>query len=160
MRKFEDATAKSEDERGMLSCYANSFRIRNFTFSHLQTKGGPRGHHQHLTSYSYSHAKNSATWWRGAKKCWGPFFFFFLVYIQIYWCSYLWICWHMYIHIIKKNYFEKKSWKLFKVFFPYYFAYIFIFGVQVLKILHNLLEINFVNEYIYTANCMFNVFFE
>lgn len=53
----------------------------------------------------------------------------------------------------------KKKFKTFYSFF-FYFAIYSLFCVQVLKILHNLLEINFVNEYIYTANCMLKrVFF-
>lgn len=57
--------------------------------------------------------------------------------------------------MIKKIILTKKL----KTVFFLLFCHLFIFSVQVLKILHNLLEINFVNEYIYTANCMLNVFF-
>lgn len=130
MQKFEDATAKSEDERAKLSCYANSFRIRNFKFSHLQTKGGPSGHHQHLTSYSYSHAKNSAIWWRGAQNV-GALFFFFSIYTNLLMFIFMDLLTHVYIHMIKKIILKKKVENFLKFFF-YYFAYIFIFGVQVL----------------------------
>lgn len=72
IQKLEDATAKSEDERAKLSCCANSFRIRNFTFSHLQPKGGPSGHHQHMTIYS--NAKKLSDLVERSKKMLGLFF--------------------------------------------------------------------------------------
>lgn len=121
MRKFEDATAKSEDERAKLSCYANS-QLHIFAPSNQRWP-------QWTPSVSWRvivivMPKTQRLGGEELKMV--GLFFFFLVYIQIYWCSYLWICWHMYIHVIKKIILKKKSLKLFKKNFLLFCIYSFL----------------------------------
>lgn len=67
----------------------------------------------------------------------GLFFLFFIIYTNLLMFIFMDLLTHVYTYD-KKNYIEKKV----ENFLKFFFLHIFIFGVQVLKILHNLLEIN------------------
>lgn len=102
MRKFEDATAKSEDEHAKLSCYANIlFEFATSHFRIFKPKVVPVDTISILTSYSYSHAKNSATWWREAKNVWA-LFFFFSIYTNLLMFIFMDLLTHVYTYDKKK----------------------------------------------------------
>lgn len=59
MQKFENATAKSEDERAKLSCYTNSSsQLHIFASSPTKVRVTPSGHHKHLKPGRLLHPKS------------------------------------------------------------------------------------------------------
>lgn len=80
----------------------------------------------------------------------GVLFFFLSIYTNLLMFIFMDLLTHVYIHMIKKIILKKKLKTFLKFFFSIILS-LFIFGVQVLKILHNLLF--FVNEYIQQIVC-------
>lgn len=59
MQKFEDATAKSEDERAKLGSYTNSSsQLHIFASSPKKVRVTPSGHHKHLKPGRLLHPKS------------------------------------------------------------------------------------------------------